>query len=209
MGLQTHYCHILHILFNKMRIYNPNEISQINFSNGIYIMFEDGEYYNNRGIRRVVRVGTHTKKDRLIKRLNDHFIHKNEDGSIFRKNMGKAILNKDNDSYLPIWIKNTRPKEYLIKKKSTEDAVSDYLYKHITLTAFPVDSRADRLRYETAIIATLNKENAFRPSNNWFGRYSTELKIRNSGLWLKNGLNGDVLTPSEFNSLCNILRNQI
>lgn len=192
-----------------MHIYNPNEISQISFSNGIYIMFEDGEYYNNSNIRRVVRVGTHKVTGRLMERLKNHFIRKNKDGSIFRKNIGKAILNSDKDPYLKIWTSNTRPKQYLINKQSTENNVSEYLYKHITFTAFPVDSRVDRLRFETAIIATLNKENAFVPSNNWFGKNSTEEKIRKSGLWLKNGLNGKILTTSEFQYLCNILRNQI
>ncbi len=41
---------------------------------------------------RIVRIGTHTSDDRLKNRLRDHFISKNKDGSIFRKNIGKSHI---------------------------------------------------------------------------------------------------------------------
>jgi hypothetical protein len=55
-------------------------------------------------MNRIVRVGTHTSPNRLKIRLKDHFWHENKDGSIFRKNIGKAILNQEHNPYLQTWI---------------------------------------------------------------------------------------------------------
>ena len=39
----------------------------------------------------------------FIGRLKEHFINENKDRSIFRKNIGRAILNRDNDPFLEQW----------------------------------------------------------------------------------------------------------
>lgn len=98
-------CLRLHELFCTMPRYTWEQISEIQFTNGIYLVFEKGERYHN--MDRIVRVGTHTSADRLKKRLRDHFVKEDHDGSIFRKNIGKAILNAYNDPYLPIWTLDT------------------------------------------------------------------------------------------------------
>jgi hypothetical protein len=69
--------------------------------NGIYILFEDGEKAH--GTNRIVRIGTHTGKDQLRSRLKQHFILENKDRSIFRKNIGRALLNKEKDPFLEKW----------------------------------------------------------------------------------------------------------
>ena len=102
----------LHRLFNDMPMFCWNMIGKIGFDNGIYIVFEEGETYNN--MNRVVRVGTHDKDGRLRKRLKDHYVHANKDGSVFRKNVGKAILNRDHDPYLKIWSMNSSKKSAMI-----------------------------------------------------------------------------------------------
>ena len=78
-------CLRLHELFCAMPRYTWDRIADIPFTNGIYIVFEKGEQYNN--MERIVRVGTHTSQDRLKRRLTDHFVNENHDGSIFRKNI--------------------------------------------------------------------------------------------------------------------------
>ncbi len=60
--------------------------------NGIYILFQKDESAHSQD--RIVRVGTHTGKDRLRLRLKEHFLTENKDRSIFRKNIGGALLNK-------------------------------------------------------------------------------------------------------------------
>jgi len=94
-------CNKLHQLFNGRKMFSfpfdPKEITL----NGIYILFETGEQAH--GTNRIVRIGTHTGKNQLRSRLDQHFIHENKDRSIFRKNIGRALLNKDLDPFLDQW----------------------------------------------------------------------------------------------------------
>lgn len=201
MPHSVYKCKQLHIIFNNSINYDYSQIHNIPFNNGIYIMFEIGELYND--LNRIVRVGTHNVQGRLKIRLKDHFIRKNKDGSIFRKNVGKALLNKRNDDYLPIWNINTSKPEnysYVIRDKQNriENEVTDYLQKNITFAALRVDDDNFRLRIEKAIIATLNSDNTFNPSQRWLGNYSPENKIKNSGMWLKDGLTHEILNDKEF-----------
>ena len=185
-------CTELHKIFNALPRFTYQQIDQIPFECGIYIVFEKRETYS--GLDRIVRVGTHNSQGRLKNRLKDHFLQENKDGSILRKNIGKAILNKDRDPYLPIWTLNTsKPENYRYIARQiqdqTEKRVSDYLIKNITFTVFPVNDQTLRLRSEKGIIATLNQTKDFGPQSDWLGQYSPEIEIRTSGLWLKEGLN--------------------
>lgn len=197
-------CLKLHKLFNQLPRYSWDQIPSIPFTNGIYIVFEKDEKYH--GMDRVVRVGTHTADNRLKKRLNDHFVNEHHDGSIFRKNIGKAILNAHHDPYLRIWTLDTsKPANYKYIDKSkntdTEMRVSKYMRASFTFTVFPVPTKDLRLRLEEAIIATLNQTPDFVPSKKWAGKYSPEEEIRSSGLWLKQGLYAAPLTTREFKIL--------
>lgn len=197
-------CVRLHSLLTRLPRYTWEQIDRIPFSNGIYILFEKGELYQ--GMERIVRVGTHTAPNRLKRRLQDHFIQENHDGSIFRKNIGKAILNAYQDPYLAVWTLDTSKaenKQYLdpVKNKDTEQRVSKYLREHFTFTAFPVDTSQERLRLEEAIIATLSHATDFGPCSRWSGQYSPEPEIRESGLWLKQGLTGTPMTEPEYQRL--------
>lgn len=85
-------CHTLHQWFNGMKKFSfpfdKQEIPQ----NGIYILFEKGEFAHS--ANRIVRIGTHTGENQLRSRLIQHFLKENKDRSIFRKNIGRALLNK-------------------------------------------------------------------------------------------------------------------
>jgi len=201
INAEENMCMQLHAMFNNSKIYDYRQIDSIHFENGIYILFEKGELYN--GFNRIVRVGTHNAQGRFKFRLKDHFIRKNKDGSIFRKNVGKALLNLRNDNYLSVWNLNTSKPEnrkYIIREvqESIEDEVTDYLQKNITFAVLRADDEYIRLRIEKAIIATLNCEKSFYPSKDWLGNYSTEQEIKESGLWLKIGLNHEIINDSEL-----------
>ena len=71
-------------------------ISKKIYKNGVYILFEKNESGHNGD--RIVRIGSHTGNDNLVKRLEEHFLKENKDRSIFRKNIGRALLNKNSDS---------------------------------------------------------------------------------------------------------------
>ena len=198
---ETNLCKAVHIFFNMMPRMEYQMIDNIPFNNGIYIMFEEGEKFGD--LDRIVRVGTHTSEDRLKRRLKDHFISQNKDGSIFRKNVGKALLSKNNDSYLNIWTLDTSNKKHtatIDKKKETEieNVVSDYLHNNISFVCFPIINKEDRLRIEEALISLLNRSDDFHPDNNWLGEFSPVDRIRSSGLWLTQGLEAEPLIADEL-----------
>jgi len=207
-------CVRLHSLFNSLPRYTWENISEIPFLNGIYVVFEKGETYH--GMERIVRIGTHTSDGRLINRLKDHFVKENHDGSIFRKNVGKAILNAYHDPYLKIWtIDTSKPENALLMDKAknaeTEARVSEFLRKSFSFAVFPVESKEKRLRFEEGIISTLHHTEDFVPSKKWSGQYSPEPEIRTSGLWLKQGLDANELTEVELNEIercCSTLGSQ-
>lgn len=204
---QPSVCFRLHKLFNNMPRYRWDLINKVSFNDGIYIVFEDGETYHN--MDRIVRVGTHKSDGRLRMRLKNHLVDENKDGSIFRKNIGRAILNKNHSPYLKVWNVDTSKKDKreslegynAIYQKKIEAAISAYMREHIFFVCFPVVSQAERLRLEEGIIATLSTSSDFTASPNWHGRYSPEAEIVQSGLWLKQGLDGIPLSESEYETI--------
>lgn len=196
---------VVHMLFNSLPRFDWTMIDQIPYQNGIYVMFEKGESYN--GMDRIVRVGTHRVQNRLRNRLKDHFLNEDADSSIFRKNIGRAILNMTANPYLKIWeidmhkSENTRNHGHLIDDRleaEIETKISEYLRNNITFVTFPVEDEEERLRLEEGIISTLTNDPSFGPSNNWFGLYCPVSEIAKSGLWNRQGLNGKPLSDVEL-----------
>lgn len=176
--------------------------------NGIYILFEDGEKAH--GTNRIVRIGTHTGKDQLRSRLKQHFILENKDRSIFRKNIGRALLNKEKDPFLEKWELDLTTRSakdnfgFQIdheKQKQVEHQVSEYIQSHFWFVVFPVPQKVDRLILESRIISTVSLCPSCLPSPNWLGLFSPKEKIRESGLWIVNELYKHPLTQSEFENL--------
>lgn len=181
--------------------YSWAEISSVPFRNGVYIVFEEGEIYHD--MPRIVRVGTHTSPNRLRQRLKDHFVRENHSRSIFRENIGKALLNQKHDSYLPTWSLDTSKPPYsgmedTVREREIELVVSDYLRNHITFSVFQVNIKEQRLRFEEGIISALHHTEDFAPSTLWLGQFSPESKICESGMWLKQGLDATPLTEAEL-----------
>lgn len=202
----------LHQIFNEKKRYSfpfehfINEIPK----NGIYIIFENGEKYET--FDRIVRVGTHTGNNQLHSRLNQHFIKENKNRSIFRKNIGRCFLNKDNNPYLRLWeldITSRAEKEKNLKlldldfEKKMEKRISNYIQTNFSFCVFQIDTKDDRLFWESKIVSTLAKATDIKSSENWLGNQSTKDKIRVSGLWQVNELYNDSLTELEFDQLKN------
>jgi len=201
-------CEQLHILFNSMnRLRFPFNEKNIP-KNGIYILFEKGEKAH--GIERIVRIGTHIGNNQLPSRLKQHFINENKDRSIFRKNIGRAILNKRKDLYLEKWeldLTTKRAKErfsQLInkeKQKEIEKEVSNYLQNNFSFVVFPIEDKESRLKTESKIISTISLCKNCKPSINWLGLFSPKNKIKESGLWLVNELNKKEISDEELHNL--------
>ena len=158
--------------------------------NGVYILFEKNEFGHNG--ERIVRIGSHTGNDNLIKRLEEHFYKENKDRSIFRKNIGRALLNKKNDRYLDVWDIDFTKSE--VKKKygqfvdksyqeNIEQEVSKYIRDNFTFSVIEILDKKERLNTEKNIINIISSCNECSPSDNWLGRFSTIEKIKRSGMW--------------------------
>jgi hypothetical protein len=173
--------------------------------NGIYILFEAGETAH--GTDRIVRVGTHTGQNQLRSRLRQHFVKENKDRSIFRKNIGRSLLNKEQDLYLSEWeidLTTRKAKQEFasridpVKQRSIERRVSDYVRNNLTFVVFRVDDKVERLYWESRLISTLSRCDDCRPSGNWLGQFSPKHQIRDSGLWLVNELYKEALTQEDM-----------
>ena len=174
--------------------------------NGIYVLFEHGEEAH--GANRIVRVGTHTGNDQLRSRLRQHFLVENKDRSIFRKNIGRALLNRDRDPFLPTWeldrtSRLARDKHAidLARQSAIERLVSQYIQERFTFIVFRVDDKTQRLGLESKMISTVSHCEECQPSTKWLGLHSPKDKIRTSGLWLVNELYKEPISIEDLEQL--------
>lgn len=176
--------------------------------NGIYILLEKGE--TGHGMNRIVRIGTHTGINQLRSRLKQHFIQENKDRSIFRKNIGRAILNRDHDPFLKHWNLDLTTREArqayknivdFSKQKLVEQRVTQYIQKNFRFIVFRVDEKEKRLDWESKIISTVSFCSECQPSSGWLGIHSPIEKIRQSGLWNVNEIYKRPLSAHEYNEL--------
>ncbi len=201
-------CSLIHNLFNKQkRYYFPFDKNEI-CHNGIYILFEKGETAHDTD--RIVRVGTHTGEGQLPSRLEQHFLNENKDRSIFRKNIGRALLNMTNDPFLKYWEKdlttNNAQKQFsgkidFDKQYKIEKKVSEIIRTNFSFIIIPAYTKEERLYLETRIISSVSLCKECGPSSDWLGLHSPKSKIKQFGLWLVNGLNKEPLDPENIEVL--------
>lgn len=201
-------CERLHRLFTRCpRFSFPFDESAIP-RNGIYILFETGE--TGHGADRIVRVGTHTGQGQLRQRLKQHFLLENKDRSIFRKNIGRALLAKSADPFAPAWELDLTTREardrsgsLIDRQRQTEieHAVTAYIQTHFTFAVFEVPDKTARLEIESKLISTVSLCDDCGPSSTWLGNHSPKDKIRASGLWLVNELYKTAFVEAEVADL--------
>lgn len=201
-------CATIHRLFNSKPLLSfPFDVSLIPL-NGIYILFQRGEKAH--GTNRIVRVGTHTGDNQLRSRLKQHFVMEKKDRSIFRKNIGRCILNKGQDPYLSVWELDFTTSEgrknnaHLLRKDyqlEIEKQVSHFIQHNFTFAVFPVEKKEERLNFEARIVSTVSRCGDCKPSVEWLGRYSTKERIKESGLWQVNELYKETLSSEDIQRL--------
>lgn len=166
--------------------FDKNEIAQ----NGIYILFEKNE--QGHGGERIVRIGTHTGQNNLSQRLTEHFIKENKDRSIFRKNIGRALLNQKGDDYLEVWNLDLTSKEmresskHLVDKdfqQQLEQQISEYIQENFSFSIIEIQDKKKRLELEKELIGLVSSCGECQSSQDWLGNASPIDKIRFSGLW--------------------------
>jgi hypothetical protein len=205
-------CADLHAIARSGTIYSfPFEKSRIP-ANGIYVLFEGGEEAHDGA--RIVRVGTHTGDGQLLSRLLQHFVKENKDRSIFRKNIGRALLNRAEDSFLAEWnmdrTSRAAKKQSVqsldtIKCRAIESEVTKYLQANLKFVLFQVETKEDRLQLESRMISTVSLCQHCRPSKSWLGFSSPKQKIQQSGLWLVNELYKESLSGADLKELARCL----
>lgn len=203
----------IHEFFNNEKRfsfpYDKKNLKEITESNGLYVLFEKGEKYNN--LDRIVRVGSHDGNDRLIKRLGNHFNSKIHRTSIFRKHIGRCILNIENNEYLEHW---NRPFKSKIEKeihgefvdleyeKIYEELVTSHINANLSFALIPkIFDKLKRDRIEEGLISSLNQSNMKISSENWLGNFHPDLRIRNAKIWNIEYLKHQPLSISEFREL--------
>jgi hypothetical protein len=204
----SYICNEIHNIFQNLKRYRfPFDINEIP-KNGIYILFEKQEIAHSGD--RIVRIGTHTGDNNLAKRLKEHFLVENKDRSIFRKNIGRALLNKNNDDFLKQWewdlTSRANKEKYLPfldleKQNYVEKEVTKYIQENFSFAIFEVETKQHRLYFEEKIISTISLCKDCKASKGWLGNYSPVKKIKESGLWLVQGLYKEPLNENDLNKI--------
>lgn len=129
-----------------------------------------------------------------------------KDRSIFRKNIGRALLHRDRDPYERMWDIDftTRvsremngSRRDVEKERQIEGQVTRILREQFGFRWIELEGQERRMGsqgLEAALIGTLARCGECRPSSNWLGRFSPKPKIAQSGLWLEQHLRAPELT---------------
>jgi hypothetical protein len=163
---------------------------------GIYFFYERGECCNHKGGRsRIVRVGTH-RDGNFRSRISEHFLLDERrltftqdqpaphDSSIFRKHIGRALLNRAGDPYLSLWeidftMRESRKrnghrrdigKEAGIEKEVTRILRENFCFRFIEIAEQTYRMGSKGL--ERALIGTLASCPHCGPSAGCLGNYS-------------------------------------
>lgn len=195
-------------IFNNMTKhrfpYNEMEIKK----NGIYIMFENGERHNE--FDRVVRIGSHTGVNRLLERIDEHYIGNDHRDSIFRKHLGRCFLTlyKKTD-YIKTWDLKIKKREDKVKhidkidwniEQIIEDKITSYIKDNFSFIVIPnLTDETKRLRLEAGLIAIFAQFDNKQISETWIGRCHPDVKILKSGLWNIHDINNKPLNDEEIN----------
>ncbi len=198
-------CRALHEWTNTLALHRFPYDEKTIPSDGVYILFQLSE--ESHGTHRIVRVGTHTGDNQLRSRLWQHFLNENKDRSIFRKNIGRCLLNKEKDPYLEKWewdLTTRAAKEKYRsqidseKQRMLEKKITDYLQQNFSFVVLNVPEKEVRLDLESKMLSTLAQCDECIPSTAWLGNFSPQIKIRENGLWNVQGIDKSPLTIEEL-----------
>ena len=223
-------CKWLHQQLEQLPIINfPFKLEQLP-ENGIYFFYENNEIWGHDGNKpRIVRIGTH-KKGNFKSRIKEHYLWdeskmnfdrnkpKPSDRSIFRKNIGRALPNRDNDDYSQTWeidFTTTENRESLgykrdiDKEKRTESKITKILRQRYFFRFIIIDAQTERMGnkgLESSLIGTVASCKLCKPSDNWLGTHSSKKQIKKSGLWLVQHLKASGINEKDKETILNAIR---
>jgi len=206
----------------------PFELQQLP-ENGIYFFYEQGEIWGHGGQKpRIVRIGTH-RDGNFKSRIGEHYLldesKMNFDAaqpapherSIFRKNIGRALLNQQRDDYLQIWeidftTKKNREKfghfRNVRKEKELESEITRILRENFSFRFFEISSQMERMGakgLESALIGTVAHCQLCKPTKNWLGNFSPKRQIKESGLWQVQHIKADEINEADRKTILNAI----
>jgi hypothetical protein len=186
--------------------------------NGIYFFYERGESCgHDTSMNRIVRVGTH-KDGNFRSRIAEHYLLNEgratftsnqaspHDRSIFRKHIGRAILNRDRNPYLAVWditftsrqarnqhshLRDVQT-EMRIETEVTKTIRQNFSFRFVELEG--QDNRMGTDGLERALIGSLARCLVCRASADWLGHSCSKAQVRNSGLWLVQHLGAEPMS---------------
>lgn len=194
-------CSGLHTCVASLPRYRYPYNSEVLPLDGIYVLFEEGETGHDGD--RVTMVASHSGLGNLASRLDEHFRVENKDRSVFRKNIGRALLCRAGDPFIQQWNwdltsrKNKRRYEALLdvdKLRQVEAEVTAVIRRQFSFAVLPMDHGETAYGLKNRLIATVAQCSTCRPSAGWLGLHSPKRKIRDTGLWQEYHLAGDRLT---------------
>ena len=214
-------CRWLHEQLERLSLtkypFSPSQLPR----NGIYFFYERGETWGHDGNKpRIIRIGTH-KSNNFRSRIKEHFLLDNKgmnfdpmkpapkDRSVFRKNIGRALLRKRNSNYLRMWNIDFTPRRNreryghlrdIEHEKEIERDITRILRNRFTFRFIIVENETRRIGsrgLESRLIGTVSRCPLCKPTNNWLGDFSPKVKIRKSGLWQIQHLNSRAITEDE------------
>jgi hypothetical protein len=191
-------------------------------SNGVYFFYEGREMWGHGGRkRRIVRIGTH-REGNFVSRMRSHYIDDRKiegisrqtscpkDRSIFRKNIGRALLARAGSRYLSTWnidfqIRENRDRFGRLRRteleKRVEHEITRILRKDFSFRVIPTGKHEAIIGgngLEARLIGTIAHCQLCKPSKSWLGRYSPVDEIKKGKLWLVQHLNNGAMTEGDW-----------
>ena len=175
---------------------------------GVYFFMEPGEARADSGSGpRIVRVGTHALKPgagtRLWTRLHQHRGNAGAGagrhrGSVFRRHVGKALINRDGVR-CPSWDRHpgTAPPSVIRSERSLEMKVSQvigtmpFVWLAVEDEPGPKSRRGCIERNAIALLSNCGKDPIDPPSRSWLGFRCGHDRISPAGLWNSNHVDED------------------
>lgn len=207
----------------------PFEVKRLP-KNGIYFFYEKDEKWGHHGDRqRIVRIGTH-RDGNFRNRISEHFLldkrkmsfdlhdPKPSDRSIFRKNIGRALLNRRKDPYVKIWeidfmTRKNRERfaqlRNIKKERDVESRITTILRDKFSFRFIELKKQAERMGkrgLESSLIGTVSHCPLCKPSESWLGYSSPKKQIRESGLWQVQHLKADPINEADKKTIIDAIK---
>jgi len=231
--MNTGKCSWLHEILAKLPFINyPFDISELPL-NAIYFFYEKGEICKaHKKKERIVRIGT-ARQNNFRSRISEHYLlnekkvvfdenkPKPSDRSIFRKNIGRAILNQKGDNYLTIWnidftnLENRNKFSHLRKinkEQEIECEITKIIRSNFYFRFFIYENEYKRIgpqALENRLIGSVSNCQLCKPSLEWLGQFSPIPDIKISGLWQTQHLWSDEINNTDKKEIIESVNKQL